>query len=225
MRRYGQYCPVSQAADVLGDRWTLLIMREMVAGSTRFNEIERCLPRISRSLLAQRLRQLTRDGLVETVPLASGRGNEYRLTPAGKDLEPVLFAMGDWAARWILDEPRTEDLDPTFLMWWIHRRVNLDALPTGRTVMRFDVLDPRREVYWLVLTPEEVSLCMTDPGFDVDVQITADCMALQRVYAGWGDLSDALVEGTIVADGRPGLLRRWPSWFAWSPFKETIKAR
>ncbi|MGH2685374.1 MAG: winged helix-turn-helix transcriptional regulator, partial [Actinomycetota bacterium] len=211
MPKYGQYCPVSQAADILGDRWTLLIMREMVGGSTRFNELERALPRISRSLLAQRLRQLTRTGIVKTVPLPSARGNEYHLTAAGRDLEPVLLTMGHWAARWILDEPREENLDPTFLMWWIHRRVNLEAVPAGRTVVRFDVVDPGREVYWIVLTPGEVSLCMTDPGFDVDVQVTADCMALQRIYAGWTELSDALAAGKIIVDGRAQLVRRWPS--------------
>jgi DNA-binding HxlR family transcriptional regulator len=224
MRSYGQYCPVAQAAEVLGDRWTLLILREMVAGSTRFNELERCLPRISRSLLSQRLRQLARAGLVDAVPLPSGRGSEYHLTPAGKDLEPIILSMADWAARWILDEPRDEDLDPLFLMWWMHRRVNLDRLPPGRTVMRFDLLQPKREVFWMLLSREGVSLCQTDPGFDVDVQVTADCMALQRVFGGWCDLAD-VPDGAIVADGRSALVRQWPSWFAWAPYHGTVEAR
>jgi DNA-binding HxlR family transcriptional regulator len=103
--RHGQYCPVSFAADVLGDRWTLLIVREMIGGATRFNEMERVLPRVSRSLLAQRLRQLERVGIIEAVPIEGGRGNTYHLTQAGKDLEPVIMVMGEWAIRWIIENP------------------------------------------------------------------------------------------------------------------------
>jgi DNA-binding HxlR family transcriptional regulator len=225
MPSYGQYCPVASAAEVLGDRWTLLILREMVGGSTRFNELERCLPRISRSLLSQRLRQLTRAGIVETVPLTSGRGNEYHLSPAGKELEPIILAMAGWAARWILDEPREEDVDPLFLMWWMHNRVNLDRLPSGRTVMRFDIVGgARREVFWMLLSREGVSLCQSDPGFDVDVQVTADKVALQRVFGGWTDLAD--VSGDLItADGRPALARQWSSWFAWAPYRDDVRSR
>src|SRR3954453_4231847 len=115
MRTYGQYCPVSLSAEVLGERWTMLILREMIGGAHRFNELERGLPGISRTLLAQRLRHLIRVGLVEAVPAAGGRGNEYYLTPAGQELQPVLVAMGEWAVRWLFGEPRPDELDLTFL--------------------------------------------------------------------------------------------------------------
>lgn len=224
MQTHGQYCPVSYAADVLGDRWSLLILREVVAGgATRFNEIERCLPKVSRSLLSQRLRHLERLGLLDAVPLPSGRGHEYRPTPAGLDLEPVLVAMGEWAVRWIIGEPRPEELDPMFVLWWLHRRVHFDALPPGRTVIRFDVLAESRVVCWLVLEPGEASVCPSDPGFATDVHVTADSTELHRVFAGRITLEDAQRNGTITVDGPKTLVRAFPDWFAWSPFYEATR--
>jgi DNA-binding HxlR family transcriptional regulator len=224
MEPHAQYCPVTYAADLLADRWSLLILREVVVGgATRFNEIERCLPRVSRSLLAQRLRHLDRIGLIEAVPLIGGRGNEYRPTPAGKAVQPVLQAMGDWAVQWVFGDPRPEELDPTYLMFWMHRRVNSDALPKGRTVVRFDLVRPGRSVYWLVLEPGEASVCQTDPGLPVDVHVTADMMAFHRVFAGRITLADALADGSIEIDGPSRLVRQLPRWFAWSPFYELTR--
>lgn len=219
MATRGQYCPVSYAADILGDRWTLLILREMVAGgATRFNEIERGLPKVSRSLLSQRLRRMERDGLLELVPLPSGRGNEYRLTPAAKDLAPVITAMGEWAVRWVIGEPRPDELDPLFVMWWLHRRVNFDELPRGRTVVRFDIHDQTRIVCWLVLEPGEASVCLTDPGIAPAVTVTADSLQLHRVFAGRITLADAMRDGSMVLEGAAELVRGFPRWFSWSPF-------
>ena len=219
-----QYCPVTYSAELLGDRWTLLILREVViGGATRFNEIERGLPRVSRSLLAQRLRQLTVAGLIDAVPLGQRRGYEYRPTPASKDLEPVLKAMGEWAVRWIFGDPRPDELDPSFLMWWMHRRVNFDALPPGRTVVRFDLVTPGRSVHWLVLEPAEASVCTADPGLAVDVQVTADMMDFHRVFAGRLTYADAVRSGSIDVSGPSRLVRQLPSWFAWSPFADSVR--
>jgi DNA-binding HxlR family transcriptional regulator len=223
-RSHGQYCPVAYAADALGDRWSLLILREIVGGgASRFNEIERGLPKVSRSLLSQRLRHLERLGLIDAVPLSSGRGKEYRPTPAGKDLEPVLTAMGEWAIRWIIGEPRPEELDPMFVLWWLHRRVNFDELPSGRTVVRFDVVDAGRVVCWLVLERGTASVCPTDPGFPATVQVTADSLQLHRVFAGRITLADALRDGSITIDGPGPLVRQFPRWFAWSPFYDSMR--
>jgi DNA-binding HxlR family transcriptional regulator len=219
-QQHGQYCPVSYAAESLGDRWTVLIVREMIGGATRFNEIERMLPNVSRSLLAQRLKHLTRIGIIAATPLPAGRGHEYRLTEAGRDLWPVLESMGNWAVRWIFGEPRPEELDPTFLMWWMHRRVDTGALPAGRTVVRFDLLDERRHVYWLVLAREESSICQSDPLLGVDVQVTADLAELHRVYAGRTTFADAVRSGDITVEGPRALTRQLPRWFTWSPFHD-----
>jgi DNA-binding HxlR family transcriptional regulator len=224
MVTHGQYCPVSFAADLIGDRWTLLIMRELIGGATRFNELERCLPKVSRSLLSQRLAQMTRAGLVETTPARSGRGNEYRASAAGIELAPILMAMGDWAVRWVVGEPRPEELDPQFIMFWLHRTVRLDQVPDGRTVVRFDIVDAKREVFWLVLQRDESSICMSDPGLPVDVAVEADNLAFHRVFAGRITLQDAMRDRTITLRGPSTLTRALPNWFGWSPFYEYTRA-
>jgi DNA-binding HxlR family transcriptional regulator len=221
---HGQYCPVTFAADILGDRWTLLIMRELIGGATRFNELERGLPKVSRSLLSQRLAHLTRAGLVETFPARSGRGHEYRATEAGIELMPILLSMGEWAVRWIVGEPRPEELDPQYVMFWLERTAHTDRLPEKRTVVRFDFIDTKREVFWLVLQRGESSVCNADPGLPVDVSVEADSMAFHRVFAGRITLQDALRDGTVVLRGPRALTRALPDWFGWSPFYEATRA-
>ncbi|MET0490277.1 MAG: helix-turn-helix domain-containing protein, partial [Acidimicrobiales bacterium] len=132
MRDYGQYCPVALGSEVLADRWTPLILREMVLGSTRFNDIERGLPGISRSLLVQRLRHLERKEVLERRPAAGGRGSEYHLTEAGEDLGGVIMSLGEWAVRWKLAEPELEEVDPRVLTWWMHLRMDEERLPDRR---------------------------------------------------------------------------------------------
>ena len=163
-------------------------------------------------------------GLVEATPVAGGRGHQYRLTQAGAELEPILLAMGQWAVRWVVGEPRPEELDPGFLMWWLHRRVNFSALPDRRTVVRFDVVSDTRDVFWLVLQPDEASLCVKDPGFEVDLYVVADSMAFHRVFAGRITLDHALHDGAITISGSPALVRQFGSWFQWSPFYESTRA-
>src|SRR6186713_2081546 len=128
MGDYNRYCPVSMGTDVFADRWTPLIVRELVLGNTRFNDIARGLPGISRTLLVQRLRHLERKGVIEVWPASSGRGNEYRLTPAGKDLHGVIDALGRWAIEWLFDDLRPHEVDVVTLSWWMHRRVDVERL-------------------------------------------------------------------------------------------------
>lgn len=135
MQPYGQYCPVARAAELLGDRWTLLIVRELLFGPLRFTEIERGLPGISRSVLAQRLRRLQHDRIIEAVPEHTGGG--YRFTVAGEELRPVLQTLGDWVSRWLMADPTPAECDPELLTLWISRRVNTEALPGRRVVVEF----------------------------------------------------------------------------------------
>ena len=136
----------------------------------------------------------------------------------------MLQAMGEWAVRWVFGDPRPEELDPSFLMWWMHRRVNFDALPPGRTVVRFDLVSPGRSVHWLVLEPGDASVCTTDPGLDVAVQVTADMVTFHRVFAGRIGFGEALADGSIEVVGPSGLVRQLPDWFAWSPFSEAMRS-
>jgi DNA-binding HxlR family transcriptional regulator len=216
---YGSFCPIALGTEVLADRWTPLILRELILGNTRFNDIARGLPGISRSLLVQRLRHLERKGVIETWPSPSGRGSEYHLTPAGKDLEPVIIALGKWAVEWLYDDLSRDDVDATTLMWWFHRRVDVATVPTGqRIVVQFDHTAPVRSSYWLVLDRGDVSLCMQHPGFDSDVVVTCTTPALGDVFAGEASWHDSVSSGTIVVAGPPRLMRALPTWFLLSPF-------
>ena len=151
MPDYGNYCPIAIATDVIADRWTPLILRELVLGNTRFNDIARGLPGISRSLLVQRLKHLERKGVIETWPLPNGRGSEYHLTPAGRDLEPVLIVMGRWSVAWMYSNLDSTDVDAVTLMWWMHRRVDVSRLPHDRVVIQFDHTAPKRCSFWVVI--------------------------------------------------------------------------
>lgn len=222
-REYEQYCPVSLASEVLADRWTPLIVREMVLGSTRFNDIERGLPGISRSVLAQRLGHLGRKGVVQLRPARSGHGHEYHLTPAGESLESVIMALGEWAVRWMFAEPEPAEVDPISLTWWMHRRVDADRVPDRRVVIEFDYRGANPAVVWIVLDRGNPSVCVKHPGFDSDIVVTTDAVSLMRVFAGIDELSNARRSGTVVIDGTPSLTRSFGTWFLWSPFAPTVR--
>ena len=169
MQKYKQYCPVARASEILADRWTPLIVRELILGSHRFNEIERGLPGISRSLLASRLRDLEDAGVVERLPGAQPKALAYHLSEAGRDLKTVIESLGAWGVRWAFGEPRPEELDAGLLIWRIHQRIDRELLPERRTVVEFDFTGPRGRRVWLLLEPREVSVCVTPPGFDSDL--------------------------------------------------------
>ncbi|ADB31235.1 transcriptional regulator, HxlR family [Kribbella flavida DSM 17836] len=223
MREYAQYCPVALASAVLADRWMPLIVRELVLGSRRFNDIDRGLPGISRTLLKQRLLHLERKGVLERVPVA--RGHEYQLTPAGRDLEGVIMAIGEWAVRWMFAEPEPREVDPITLTWWMSRRIDQQALPGQRVSVEFDYrgADPTR--IWLVLDRQQASVCTEHPGFASDVVVTTEPVALMRVFSGIVTLSQATAAGSIELTGPPWLVRALPTWFLWSPFAPAVRER
>jgi DNA-binding HxlR family transcriptional regulator len=218
MRSYGQFCSVAKAAEIFAERWTPLIVRELVMGCHRFNELEAGLPRISRSLLTQRLRALEAAGLVERRTGARGRGAEYHLTQAGKELGDVVVRLGEWGQRWVNAELEPGDLDPALLMWDLHRRINLDRLPERRVVARFDFTGAHRGTFWLVLERPEPSVCLKDPGFEVDLCVTADTLAFHQVWVGHLSLTEALRRVLIELDGPRALTRAFPGWLALSVF-------
>lgn len=221
MKDYAQYCPVALASSVIAERWTPLIIRELVIGGRRFNEIDRGLPGISRSLLKQRLDHLERKGVVERVAVATG--HEYQLTPAGRDLEGVIMAVGEWAVRWMFSEPEPREVDPVTLTWWMSRRLVADALPDQRTVLQFDYTgdDPTR--IWMVIERRETSVCTDPPGFETDLVISTEPVALMRVFSGIVTYPEALADGTLTVTGQPRLTRELPHWFAWSPFAPAVR--
>jgi DNA-binding HxlR family transcriptional regulator len=222
---YGRFCPVSLATEVFADRWTPMILRELILGNTRFNDIARGLPGISRSLLVQRLRHLERKGVVVLYPSPAGRGHEYHLTAAGRDLESVVLALGRWAVEWLYDELEPDDIDPVTLTWWMHRRIDQGALPAGRVVLEFDYTDPTRQVIWMVLDRGEPSVCMQHPGFDADVVVTTSTPVLARVFGGSDTWRRAVSSEAIRVEGPPALVKAIPHWFLWSPFADATANR
>ncbi len=224
MSTYGQFCPVAKAAEIFAERWTPLILRELLCGSHRFNELERGLPRISRSLLTQRLRTLEEVGLVERRAGPGGRVSEYHLTRAGEDLFDVIVRLGEWSHRWFNPLLDLDNLDPQLLMWDIHRRLNTDCLPTRQVVVQFDFRGDKTGRYWLILEPGAPSVCWDPPGFDVDLVVAADTMALHRVWLGHQSLANALRSGEVVLEGPRELTRVFPDWLALSTFAGVERA-
>jgi DNA-binding HxlR family transcriptional regulator len=221
MREYTQYCPVARASEVLGDRWNLLIVREMLLGAAGFNELQRGLPGISRSVLADRLKTLERAEVIERRVGSSGRTTGYRLTPGGRDLKPVVFALGEWGATWMLGDPRPGELDPDLVMLWMARHVDRRALPHGRTVVQFDFAD-RRKRYWMVLEPSEVSVCLQHPGFDIDLSIRVDTETMYAIYQGRVEIGGAMKAGTVTMSGPSELQRAVTQWYTLSKFRPAI---
>ena len=224
MHLYGQYCPVARAAEILADRWTLLIVRELLIDVKHFNELERGLPRMSRTLLAERLRRLEDTGVVQRRQAPRGKRTEYRLTQAGRELKGIVDAFCEWGARWAFGPPRPDELDPLVLLWWMRRRVCFDQIPRSRVVIQFDFRGGSHRRYWLLIEPAEASICLKHPGFDVDVIVTADIKALYQVWLGRVLLEDALRARQVRLDGMPSDIQDFPRWFGQSRMAATVRA-
>ncbi|HEX7082397.1 MAG TPA: helix-turn-helix domain-containing protein [Gammaproteobacteria bacterium] len=225
-QEYGQFCPVALASEVLAERWTLLVVRELLAGTHRFNEIRRGVPRMSATLLKQRLRALERAGVVERHASSAGRGFDYRLTRAGHDLQPVVASIGEWGQRWAR-EIRPDDLDPGWLVWNIHRRLNTAAMPAGRTVIEIELVDaPRSERrFWLVHEDGNVDVCLKDPGFEVDVTVSTTVRVLAEVWRGVRAIGDELRAGRLRIAGSPRHCRAFPRWLLLSAYASIKRER
>lgn len=221
MKTYGQYCSVARALDLLGERWTLLVVRELLCGARRFSEFQRGIPRVSRTMLSARLRELIDAGVVEKDE--GDQGTTYRLTAAGEELSGLVRELGVWGQRWLPRHLAADELDLDALAWDMHRRVNADALPAVPVVARVEITDGDRGVRYLLLRRTEVSLCATNPGFPDELRVRGRLATL----TGWwrGDLSfnNARAEG-LTLEGRREWVRAFPGWFARYLFAEVAPA-
>jgi len=230
MISYGQFCPVAQALEIIGERWTLLVIRELLCGNYRFNQILNGVPLMSRSLLAQRLRSLEEAGLVERRERGEGRtGTEYCLTPAARELEPIVMGLGVWGTRWARRDMTPEERDPVLLMWDLHRNLHIDRLPAKQTVVAFWLRDveAKRSRYWLRIQKPEVELCLTNQGFEENLRVETTARAMIDVWMGHRELAQAIRSKAIDIQGAPGLVRDFPKWlklnvFAGVPRPETV---
>jgi DNA-binding HxlR family transcriptional regulator len=220
-RGYGQFCPIALAAEILAERWMPLVVRELLCGSIRFNDLQRGVPRMSSALLTQRLKQLQFAGIVER-RRGERRGFEYHLTPAGRELFPIIEKMGLWAQRWLRHElVEAANLDPDLLMWDIRRNVNVKASPrASRYVAEFRLsgVPVSRRRYWLVFEHGVVDLCYRNPGFDVDLFIEASLRVLTQIWLGHISIDQAIRDGRLRLDGSRGDMRTFRSWFTLNMF-------
>ena len=214
---YGQFCPVAKASEILTTRWTPLIMRELISGSSGFNEIHRGVPLMSRALLSRRLRELVANGIV-----VRDDAGAYRLTEAGEALGPIIIAMGLWGRRWVESAVDGPDWDAGVLMWDMRRRIDTDVLPPGRTVVQFDYCDASPELrrWWLLIEDDEVDLCQSDPGFEVDLYVATSVREMGRVWIGQQPLAPAIERETIKVHGRRDLERSMGRWLKLSALVE-----
>ncbi|MFN7023246.1 MAG: winged helix-turn-helix transcriptional regulator [Pseudorhizobium sp.] len=219
---YKQFCPVAMASEVLCSRWTMIVVRELVCGSTRFSDLKRGVPRMSPALLSKRLKDLELAGVVQRV--ASGgkaSGFDYRLTPAGRQLEPIVKAMGFWGQRWVETAPTLQNVDPELLMWDMRRSVNVAALPRQRTVVQFTYTDrpEKRRSYWLIVEANgTVDVCSIDPGYEVDLYVTTDLRTMTAIWLGLTTVPAQTEDGRLMIVGDTTLERTMLTWLGLSPF-------
>ena len=224
---YKQFCPVAVAAEVLCTRWTVILLRELVCGSTRFNDLRRGVPRMSPALLSQRLKDLEAAGIVRRDPSRTEPGVfEYRLTQAGEELEPLIEAFGRWGQRWVSTEVTMQHLDASLLMWDMRRKLDPSPMPSKRSVIQFRYPEQSaaHRAYWLIVEPgEEVDLCGADPGFDVDLFVVTDLRTMTAIWMGLDTVRRALAQQRMTLTGDPGLATHMQAWLGLSPFAKEQK--
>ncbi len=222
---YKQFCPVAMAAEVLCTRWTMVLLRELIAGSTRFNDLRRGVPKMSPTLLSQRLRELETAGILERREVAAEKGiYEYCLTPAGQDLGGIVEAIGVWGQSWVESQLSLKNLDPSLLMWDMRRNLNADPLPARKVVIQFlyPELPASKRFWWLVVEANGiVDLCWADPGFEVDLYVSTDLRTMTAIWMGLVKVEGEQDKLQLTGDRK--IARTMQSWLGLSPFASTQK--
>jgi DNA-binding HxlR family transcriptional regulator len=222
--QFGQFCPLALASELLTQKWVLLILREIAAGSRRFNDIRRGIPRISASLLKQRLDTLELAGIVERSELGRDRG--YRLAEAGLELKPILLIIGTWGQRWARDI-RPDDLDAGWLMWNMRRRLDLSVMPQGPFVIEFRFVDglPGQRFFWLVRRGDEVEVCLKPPGLESAITVQTTVRTMAEVWRGLRPIEREISSGRIELRGPNDLCRAFPRWLLLSVYASVARRR
>jgi len=217
---YKQFCPLAMAAELLCTRWTMVLLRELIAGTTRFNDLRRGVPKMSPTLLSQRLKELEAAGIIERRALNSEKGIfEYHMTESGKDLRHVVEAMGLWGQKWVEARQSLKNLDPSLLMWDMRRNLKPHPLPDRRTVIQFlyPELPKSKRLWWLVVEPQGgIDLCWSDPGFDVDLYVATDLRTMTSIWMGLTTV--AKEAGKVAFTGDRKIARTMQTWLGLSPF-------
>ena len=224
---YGQFCPVAMAAEVVCSRWTPLILRELLSGTTRFNDLRRGVPRMSPTLLSKRLKELEQSGVIETRPTGQAGIVEYHLTEAGRELQSIVMSLGIWGQRWVQTELSLKNLDPSLLMWDMRRSLDVTPMPPKRSTIQFHFpeLPSSRQFYWLVIENPSVDLCQVDPGYDVDLFVEGSLRTMTRIWMGMTTVQAELDAGRLELSGDGTLARSMQRWLGLSPFAKEKSRR
>ena len=217
---YGQFCPVAMAAEIICSRWTALVLRELLCGTTRFNDLRRGLPLMSPTLLSKRLKELAEAGIIAVTPTGQRGMVEYRLTEAGEDLRGVVMSLGIWGQRWVESSLSLKNLDPSLLMWDMRRSLSLSSFPDRRCTVKFTYpeLSGGRKYWWLVIEDGTVDLCAVDPGYEVDLYVRGPLRNMTAVWMGISTLKAEIEARNIELTGDKALARSMHQWLGLSPF-------
>lgn len=220
MSTYGQFCPIAIAAEMFAERWTPLVLRELLHSPKRFALLHRGLPRMSKHLLVNRLSSLEAAGIVQREPAENGRGFLYSLTQAGLELEPVIETLGSWGYKWSTNDLKEENLDPGHILWALRRYTRAENIPEKQVVILFRFPSRSNERFWMVLKKPEPDLCITDPGFDLDMEIETDPVTLSQICLGKLSYATAIKNGQITQTCLPRLKGKFTTWFGVTPFSQ-----
>jgi DNA-binding HxlR family transcriptional regulator len=223
---YGQFCPVAMAAEIVCSRWTVLVLRELLCGSTRFNELRRGVPLMSPTLLSKRLKELEEGGVIRAIPTAQAGVFEYRLTEAGEDLRPVVMSLGMWGQRWVESSLSLKNLDPSLLMWDMRRNLDPTPLPPRRCTISFlfPEVNSGKRSWWLVIDDGKVDLCSTNPGFDIDLFVRSSLRSMTAVWMGLSTVEKETEARQIELIGDKTLAQSMQQWLGLSPFAKEKRA-
>jgi DNA-binding HxlR family transcriptional regulator len=218
---YGQFCPVSMASEVLCSRWTTLVVREFLCGSTRFNELRRGLPKMSPALLSKRLKELEQSGIIKTRSVNGG--TDYQLTAAGEELRPLIVGLGNWAQRWMESRLSLKNLDPSLLMWDMRRNLDTKRFPPQRCTIHFlyPELSAAQKRWWLVVENGKVDLCNFDPGYEVDLLVEAALRSMTAIWMGLSTIRQEIDADMLRLEGDRRLARDIQEWLGLSVFAKT----
>ena len=224
---YGQFCPVAMASEVICARWTPLILRELLCGSTRFNDLRRGVPRMSPTLLSKRLKELEQAGVIETKATGQAGIVEYHLTQAGQELRPIVMSLGIWGQRWVETQLSLKNLDPSLLMWDMRRSLDLTPMPLHRCSVQFHYpeLPAARQNFWLVIDNRVVDLCLVDPGYEVDLFVECSLRTMTAIWMGLTSVQAELDAGRIELSGDKALARSIQQWLGLSQFAKEKNRR
>lgn len=225
MKGYGQFCPIAKASEVLGERWTNLVIRELGAGSDTFNDLRKGLPLMSPSILSTRLKSLEKSGIVDRKE--SNSNVRYTLTKAGEELTPIILQLGTWGHRWVRSDLTEDDLDPSLLIWDIHRNLDAEFFKGERAVINFEFTDyvSKMRNWWIVITHGDVDVCLKDPGYEVDLKVSSDLKTMTAIWMGDTTVMKALRENLVELTGSSHLKKNITVWLGTNYYADVKAAK